>query len=143
MLRALLDGRGFGPAVAAWRALDQPYELAEALYQHVRADLPADGAARLREAAGLAERLGAAPLAQRIARLAGATPARHGLTDRERDVLELLVVGHSNRQIAQRLHISPSTAGVHVSHILAKLGATSRTEAAAIALRESLVDPRA
>jgi DNA-binding CsgD family transcriptional regulator len=143
MLRALLDGRGFGPAVAAWRALDQPYELAEALYQHVRADLPADGAGQLREAAGLAERLGAAPLAQRIARLAGATPARHGLTDRERDVLELLVVGHSNRQIAQRLHISPSTAGVHVSHILAKLGATSRTEAAAIALRESLVDPRA
>ncbi|BCJ31655.1 ATP-binding protein [Actinocatenispora sera] len=141
MLAALLDGRGFDRAVTAWRGLEQPYELAEALYRHVRADRPADSAAHLREAAQLAERLGATPLAQRIGRLVDAAPARHGLTDRERDVLELLAAGHSNRQIAQRLHISPSTAGVHVSHILAKLGAATRTEAAAIAHRESLLEP--
>ncbi|GAA1337253.1 LuxR family transcriptional regulator [Actinocatenispora thailandica] len=141
-LRALLEDRGFDRAVTAWRDLGQPYELAEALVHSVRAEQPTDGAARLREAALLADRLGAAPLTERIARVAGATPARHGLTDRERDVLDLLAEGLSNRQIAQRLHISPSTAGVHVSHILSKLGAATRTEAAAIAHRESLTEHR-
>lgn len=62
-----------------------------------------------------------------------------GLTGRERDVLELLAEGRSNRQIAERLHISPKTASVHVSHILAKLGVTGRGEAAAMAFRLRLV----
>jgi DNA-binding NarL/FixJ family response regulator len=58
-----------------------------------------------------------------------------GLTRREREVLTLLVRGRTNRQIAQALFISESTAGVHVSNILGKLGAASRTEAAGIAVR--------
>jgi len=58
-----------------------------------------------------------------------------GLTEREHEVLRLLASGMSNREIAAALFISPKTASVHVSNILAKLGAGSRTEAAAIALR--------
>ena len=61
-----------------------------------------------------------------------------GLTRRERDVLPLLVKGRTNRQIAEELFISENTAGVHVSNILGKLGATTRTEAAGIAARLGL-----
>ena len=53
-------------------------------------------------------------------------------------MLALVAAGRSNRQIAQALFISPKTASVHVSHILAKLGAASRVEAAAIAHRLGL-----
>jgi DNA-binding CsgD family transcriptional regulator len=55
----------------------------------------------------------------------------HGLTPREYDVLRLLARGLPNRQIAGELFISPATVGVHVSRILAKLNATTRTEATA------------
>ena len=67
-----------------------------------------------------------------------------GLTAREREVLALVAEGYTNRRIADELFISDSTAGVHVSHILAKLGVESRTEAAAIAVRLGLdrVAPR-
>ncbi|MFI7387085.1 AAA family ATPase [Streptomyces sp. NPDC049813] len=58
-----------------------------------------------------------------------------GLTSRERDVLRLVAAGRSNRQIAGELFISPKTASVHVSNILAKLGVTGRGEAAALAHR--------
>ena len=60
------------------------------------------------------------------------------LTEREREVLKLLAAGHSNREIGTELFISPKTASVHVSNILAKLKAGSRTEAAAIAYRDGL-----
>ena len=55
------------------------------------------------------------------------------LTDREREVLDLLVQARTNRQIAGRLYISEKTVSVHVSNILAKLGVRSRAEAAALA----------
>ena len=64
----------------------------------------------------------------------------HGLTAREREVLALLVEGHTNRRIAEELFISESTAGVHVSNILRKFGVASRTEAATVAARLGLVD---
>jgi DNA-binding CsgD family transcriptional regulator len=60
-------------------------------------------------------------------------PGIGGLTAREAEVLRLVAPGRSNPQIAAELFISAKTASVHVSDILAKLGATSRTEAAAIA----------
>jgi NarL family two-component system response regulator LiaR len=63
----------------------------------------------------------------------------HDLTERERDVLTLMVEGLNNTQIADKLVVSPSTIKSHVSHILAKLGVASRTEAVALAVRHRLV----
>ena len=60
------------------------------------------------------------------------------LTPREREVAALLAEGLSNAALAERLYISPRTAAVHVSNILAKLGMASRTEVAAWATREGL-----
>jgi DNA-binding CsgD family transcriptional regulator len=65
-----------------------------------------------------------------------------GLTPREAEVLALLARGYTNREIADTLVISVRTAGVHVSHILRKLGAPNRLEAAAIAHRLSPPHPR-
>lgn len=64
----------------------------------------------------------------------------HDLTSRERDVLALIVEGLHDHEIAERLTISVSTVKFHVRNILAKLEVTSRTEAAAVALRHHLVD---
>ncbi len=63
------------------------------------------------------------------------------LTQREREVLRLLACGATNRGIASRLFISPKTASVHVSRILTKLDASTRTEAAALAHAAGLVQP--
>ena len=60
------------------------------------------------------------------------------LTEREHEVLLLMVEGLNNTQIASRLTVSPSTIKSHVSSILAKLGVASRTEAVALALRHKL-----
>jgi DNA-binding CsgD family transcriptional regulator len=132
-------------AVAAWEAVGQPYQAAIALTYAARIALAEQGGRaeqagragdeRLRRAAAIAERLAAGPLAAQIAglttRSGGGSDANDpGLTSRELEVLRLVAAGQSNREIAGALVISPKTASVHVSNILAKLGATSRTEAA-------------
>lgn len=61
------------------------------------------------------------------------------LTNREMEVLVLLVEGLNNRQIAERLFVSRSTAKAHVSHILEKLDVSNRAEAITLALRQKLV----
>ena len=68
-------------------------------------------------------------------------PAKPGsdMTDREREILLLMVDGLSNSEIAGRLVISQSTVKFHVSNILSKLSVTSRTEAVALALKHHLV----
>lgn len=71
---------------------------------------------------------------------AAAAADAFGLTHREQDVLRLVAAGRSNRQIAEQLFISPKTASVHVSNILAKLGVDGRGEAAAMAHRLRLLD---
>jgi NarL family two-component system response regulator LiaR len=63
----------------------------------------------------------------------------HDLTSREREVLALLVEGLSNAEIAAQLHVTVATAKYHVSNILSKLGASNRTEAAALARHHGLV----
>jgi NarL family two-component system response regulator LiaR len=65
--------------------------------------------------------------------------ADYQLTDREMEVLELLVEGLNNREIAERLYVSRATAKAHVSHILRKLDVSNRAEAVALALRDRLV----
>jgi NarL family two-component system response regulator LiaR len=61
------------------------------------------------------------------------------LTEREREVLALMIEGLNNVQIAGRLTVSPSTIKSHVSNILAKLGVASRTEAVTLALRNQII----
>ena len=82
---------------------------------------------------------GGAP-ARRSASRRAADP--FGLTTREREVLALVAEGYTNRRIAETLFISESTAGVHVSNILGKLGVETRTEAATIAVRLGLDLPQ-
>ncbi|TDD77687.1 helix-turn-helix transcriptional regulator [Actinomadura darangshiensis] len=143
---------------AAWGDLHQPYPQAWALLRAAEAAAEAGDRAltrsHLSRAAAHADRLAAHPLRTRIDRLArlsrvsltpaGGSPADaaqegFGLTPRERDVLDLIADGRTNRQIAAELFISIKTAGNHVSSILAKLGAAGRVQAAAIAHRHRLI----
>jgi DNA-binding CsgD family transcriptional regulator len=143
----------FGPAFVYETARSR-WRLAEALAEAGRRD---EAQRELLLAAEAAEQIGATPLRAAISDLArrarladrpapgaagrggsrpGGAAARDplaGLTDREVEVLRLLAAGQSNREIGTKLFIAPKTASVHVSNILAKLGAASRTEAAAIA----------
>jgi len=118
-----------------WERVGAPYKAAWALLD---SDLEVD----IREARALFDRLGAAVLVVRCdekLRSIGAKVPRGarastranvgGLTDREVEVLDLLDEGLRNAEIAARLHLSEKTVGHHVSSILAKLGASSRTEA--------------
>jgi DNA-binding CsgD family transcriptional regulator len=136
----------FGPAYVYEVARAQ-WRLAEALAGAGRRD---DAAEQWRLAAHTADKLHVRPLRRALDDLArrariGTAEQRAGgvvlaaLTSREREVLRLIAAGRSNREIASVLFIAPKTASVHVSNILGKLGAASRTEAAAIAHREGLV----
>jgi DNA-binding CsgD family transcriptional regulator len=156
----LADPAAWAGAATEWERLGQPYRAAYAWFRQAEALLAAGdrdtAAAVLGRAAAITGRLGTRLLdgevraLARRARLdlappagdltaAAATPAAQlGLTRREAEVLALVAAGRSNRQIAQALFISPKTVGVHVSNILAKLGAAGRVEAAAIAHRLGL-----
>ncbi len=123
---AIAAGLGAAPIVAQAAALARRARLPLA------DDAPA-GSAGSEEEAGR-EPTGAADPAGDLVRL--------GLTDREREVLLHVAEGRSNAQIAKVLFISPKTAGVHVSNILAKLGVASRVEAAAVAHRLGLTRPQ-
>jgi DNA-binding CsgD family transcriptional regulator len=141
----------FGPGYVYETARAQ-WRLAEALVEAGRRD---EAAAVWRAARDTAAQLRAVPLGAALDDLARRARLDHGsgnrgahgagsagpsplaaLTEREREVLRLIAKGMSNRDIAADLFISPKTASVHVSNILGKLGAASRTEAAAIAYRE-------
>ncbi|WP_436756605.1 helix-turn-helix transcriptional regulator [Streptosporangium sp. V21-05] len=154
------DRGAWEAAAAAWAALRQPYAEARALLGAARAAVAAgerdEAAPGLSRAAELAARVGAPPLAAEIGSLARrariplsgepvpAEPAAEraglGLTAREHEVLGLVATGRSNREIAGELFISAKTVSVHVSNILAKLGASSRGEAAATAHRLRLFE---
>jgi DNA-binding NarL/FixJ family response regulator/TolA-binding protein len=129
----------------AFIGMDDPYETARSAARLAAVLLTtgreAEGKELVAEARAVADGLGASPL---LTELNGLTrrPARSEieLTPREREVLEQVSAGRSNGEIAARLFISTKTVSVHVSNILAKLGASGRTEAAAIARRRGLFD---
>jgi DNA-binding CsgD family transcriptional regulator len=147
-------------AVAVLEPLGLPYPLDLALLRAAEAEAlhgrRPEAAALLRRAEEQAVRHGDVRLrmsAQQLADRAGLRtaepapavpepsaelPAFH-LTPRELAVLRLVALGRTNRQIAEELYISPKTASVHVSNILAKLEVTGRGEAAAVAHRLRLV----
>ncbi len=74
--------------------------------------------------------------------LAGEKEPLDQLTPREREVLQLIGRGFSNKRIAQELQLSEKTVKTHVGHVLAKLGVDDRTQAAVFAVRAGLIDQR-
>ncbi|WP_089950493.1 helix-turn-helix transcriptional regulator [Lentzea xinjiangensis] len=143
--RAAVDGFGYGlvfeQALCRWR-------LAEALLGADRRD---EAAEQLRLAGEVATGLGAKPLAEAVA--ACAKRARIALradepvreradlfTPRERAVLGLVAAGRTNREVGEELYISEKTVSVHLSRIMAKLGASRRAEAVAIAYDRGLLE---
>lgn len=162
-----VDGRSdpaaWKAAAEGWVAYERPYHAAYAQWRAAEAALASGdrvGAGdALRAARPIAVGLGARPLLSEMDTLArrarldlssdGDAPDisaeeaeaadPFGLTPREREVLALLSEGRTNRQIAEHLFISESTAGVHVSNILGKLGVANRGEAAATAHRLHLI----
>ncbi len=103
-------------------------------------DVSADDLVRAIRAAHAGRATLSPEAAQALVETANQPPAPGlDLTEREREVLALMVEGLNNTQIAGRLTVSPSTIKSHVSHILAKLFVTSRTEAVTLALRHKLV----
>jgi DNA-binding CsgD family transcriptional regulator/tetratricopeptide (TPR) repeat protein len=151
-------------AAGAWDRLRAPYPAAYARWRQAEAALLVDNdrAAALEllgRVDAVADRLGARVLQGEVEGLArrGRIPLHAeatgepaeaadpspgdglGLTARELEVLALLGEGMTNRQIGETLFISPKTAGLHVSHILAKLDVANRTQAADIAHRRGLV----
>ena len=158
-MRAASRGPSCGQQrAAAWNRLERTPLAAYCRWREAEA-LVAVGASRieasapLREAHAVAARIGARPLLQELELLAqrarlDLTPPDEdsqagkqnleevlGLTPREAEVLTLVARGYTNREIAEALVISVKTASVHVSHILRKLDAPNRREAAAIAHR--------
>jgi DNA-binding CsgD family transcriptional regulator len=160
------DPAAWDGAAKAWQDLSCPHRAGYAWWPQAEAQLdagqPAAAAAGpLRAAAAAAG--GHAPLLAQIRTLAerariplhpaaaagepeAPPPAqpltRYGLTGRELTVLRLLAAGRTNPQIGAELYISTSTASVHVSNILRKLGVSSRVQAAALAERAGLLTPQ-
>jgi ATP/maltotriose-dependent transcriptional regulator MalT len=157
------DPRAYADAADAWAALERPYQAAlMRLYESEAYMVSGDrtrAAAAATDARHGAERIGAGWLLSEIqalaarARLAlgtgdaGEDPAPEreaaddpfGLTVRERQVLELIARGATNREIGAQLFMAEKTASVHVSRILSKLDVHSRTQAASVAHRLGLV----
>jgi NarL family two-component system response regulator LiaR len=103
-------------------------------------DVSADELARSIRAAHSGRATLSPEAAQALVQTANQPPAPGlGLTEREREVLILMIEGLNNTQIAGRLTVSPSTIKSHVSNILSKLGVASRTEAVTLALRNRIV----
>jgi DNA-binding CsgD family transcriptional regulator len=127
-----------------WRGLEAPYEVAcarESIAVACRMLGDEDTAALELEAARSAyEELGAAPDLERFgASAAGGRDDRHGLTDRELEVLRHLAAGETNRAIAAELVLSERTVDRHVSNVFAKLNVSSRAAATAFAYEHRLL----
>lgn len=103
-------------------------------------DVSADDLARAIRAAHSGRATLSSEAAQVLIEAANQTPGPGlDLTEREREVLRLMIEGLNNTQIAGKLTVSPSTIKSHVSNILSKLGVASRTEAVTLALRNHII----
>lgn len=147
-LEGARDPAAWRGAVEAWTVAGDPYReacarlwLAWALLAERTARAEARG--HLARAGETAARLGAQPLLAAVDALARRHRFGAGtqvlLTARELDVLALVCAGRTNAEIGESLVLSPRTVGTHVSHILHKLGASRRTEAADLARRAGLI----
>ena len=135
--------------VAAFAAMGHPFETArsQARLASVYRAVGRTGSARKNADAArdAARALGAEPLLAELRQLGSSrgrdtdTRRDNDLTTREAEILGLVAQGRTNGEIARQLFISAKTVSVHVSNILAKLGAGGRTEAAAIARRDGLL----
>jgi DNA-binding NarL/FixJ family response regulator len=135
VLTSFLDEEQVLPAIQAGAAgyllkNVEPSELARAISAAHRGEAIIDPTAAARLVQALTE--GSAPRS--------AEPER--LTRREREVLELIAGGRSNKRIALELGIAEKTVKTHVGHLLAKLGVADRTQAALLAVRDGLVGHR-
>lgn len=152
---AQVDPPSADELVDAWRAAEETAvaygsapEIAQARVRLAGILRAAGDAAGARAAADLARQaahdMGARPLLAELTAI-GSAPApatstdRVSLTPREAEILALVAEGRSNGEIGKQLFISTKTVSVHVSNILAKLDAASRTEAAAVARRRGLL----
>ena len=164
-LAVACDPEAWRAAAKTWEGLGCPHRAGYAWWRQAQAQLDAGqpataAAAALRAAAAAAD--GHAPLLAQVGLLAerariplqplapgtpkasraqARAPAPFGLTGRELAVLRLLAAGRTNAQIGAELYISPSTASVHVTSILRKLGVSGRVQAAAVAERAGLLSP--
>jgi HD-GYP domain-containing protein (c-di-GMP phosphodiesterase class II) len=149
-VRERLDGSGY-PRKLSGTAISRPARILAAAdaYQAMREPRPhrdaraADDAAAQLRAEVRAGRLDG-DAAEAVLSAAGHRVRRRregpaGLTAREVEVLRLLAQGLSNKEIAQRLVISPKTAGNHIEHIYAKIGASSRATASLFAMQHGLL----
>ena len=163
-LEGASDPEQWAAATHVLAEIPDPYGVAYARMRRAEAELRrtgvrADVAGLLSGAAAAARELGARPLLAELEQLArrarvdlGAraavptdaqpvtAPVTHRLSAREVEVLRLVADGRSNGEIADALFIARKTAGVHVTHILDKLGVTNRVEAAMAAARLGLLE---
>jgi DNA-binding NarL/FixJ family response regulator len=148
----LLAEGNAGDAVGALRAACQRWQELSAPYDAAKVRLLLAGAfdqlgdpdavaLELDAADAVFVRLGASLDAARVAGLRRRPAPPGGLTEREAEVLGLVASGRSNRQVAAALFISEKTVARHLSNIFAKLGVSSRTEAAAYAFEHGLAPP--
>jgi DNA-binding NarL/FixJ family response regulator len=139
---ARIHGRAsIGAADARLReaeALLQRGELAVEPLRAAHATATECGAVPLREECEAVARRGRVPLGEQRPAPEPSVDDPFGLTRREREVLELVAAGRTNRQIGEELFMSEKTASVHVSRILAKLEVSTRGEAGAVAHRLGL-----
>jgi DNA-binding CsgD family transcriptional regulator len=126
-------------AVSIGEGLGWPFELGRSLLAlgTVQRQARRKHAARvaLEQAVEIFEGLGATPWAQRsgreLGRIGGRRSTTGGLSATESEIVELVVAGRSNKEVAQALHLSPKTVEWNLSKVYRKLGVHSRTELAA------------